>query len=90
MNNLDNVSLYLHYIFNVYVQCLYHLLKRKERLILLILDLTNKISKQLVLHLFVVRCTAHGHILTIMAGHVTGFIGSSCEFSRQVAPHALM
>ena len=44
---------------------------------------------QLIYYLFI-RCTAHGHILTIMAGHVTGFIGSSCGFSRQVAPHALM
>ena len=39
-----------------------------------------------IIYLFICY-TAHGHIVTIMAGHVTGFIGSSCGFNHQVAPH---
>ena len=37
-----------------------------------------------------IRCTVHGHILSIMAGHVTGFIGFSCRFSHQVASHHMI
>ena len=35
----------------------------------------------------IIRYTPHGHILTIMAGHVAGCIRSTCGFSHQVAPY---